>query len=400
MGEELSIDNILDSNEIENLFTGEGAPEPEKNTSEDVNDINNINNTNNNSSSEGKIKDSNKIKTTEVNPDELFEEEPESVGSEENTSEEREEPSNKSKGTSPNNFYSSIASALRDEGIFPDLDDDELSKVEKPEDFRDLIDQQIRAGLDERQKRIDEALSVGMEPSEIKRYESTINYLNSISDEALSEEGDNGENLRKNLIYQDFINRGYSKERAMREVKKSLDSGSDIEDAKEALAGNIEYYQGQYKDLIEEAKEEAAEVTKERKKQFESLKNSILEDKKSFGELEVDKATRKRILDNIAKPVYRDPDTGNYYTAIQKYEMENKTDFIKNIGLLYTLTDGFKNLDALVKNKVKKEVKKGLRNLEATLNNTSRASDGNLKYISSVNDDPESFIGKGWKLDL
>lgn len=396
MGEELSIDNILDSHEIENLFTGDNTPEPEKSTSEDINDANN----NNNSSSEGKIKDSNKIKTTEVNPDELFEEEPESVGSEENSSEEREEPSNKSKGTSPNNFYSSIASALRDEGIFPDLDDDELSKVEKPEDFRDLIDQQIRAGLDERQKRIDEALSVGMEPSEIKRYESTINYLNSIGDDAISEEGDRGENLRKNLIYQDFINRGYSKERAMREVKKSLDSGSDIEDAKEALVGNLEYYQGQYKDLIEEAKEEAAEATKERKKQFESLKSSILEDKNSFGELEVDKTTRRKILDNIAKPVYRDPDTGNYYTALQKYEMENKTDFIKNIGLLYTLTDGFKNLDALVKNKVKKEVKKGLRNLEATLNNTSRTSDGNLKYISSVNDDPESFIGKGWKLDL
>jgi hypothetical protein len=39
---------------------------------------------------------------------------------------------------------------LTEEGIFPDLDDDIISKVETPEDFRDLIDKQIQAGLDER----------------------------------------------------------------------------------------------------------------------------------------------------------------------------------------------------------------------------------------------------------
>ena len=80
--------------------------------------------------------------------------------------------------------------------------------------------------------------------------------------------------------------------------------------------------------------------------------------------------------------------------------MENKTDFMKNLGLLFTLTDGFKNLDGLVKNKVRKEVKKGLRELENTLNNTTRTSDGNLKFVSNVNEDEESFIGVDWKLDV
>jgi hypothetical protein len=70
------------------------------------------------------------------------------------------------------------------------------------------------------------------------------------------------------------------------------------------------------------------------------------------------------------------------------------------VGLLFTLTDGFKNLDGLVKGKVNKEVKRGLRELENTLNNTSRTSDGNLKFVSGVDEDPESFIGKGWSLDV
>ena len=119
-----------------------------------------------------------------------------------------------------------------------------------------------------------------------------------------------------------------------------------------------------------------------------------------FGDLSIDKSTRQKIYDNIAKPVYKDPETGEYFTAIQKYEMENRTDFLKNIGLLFTLTNGFKNLDGLVKGKVKKEVKKGLRELEHTLNNTARTSDGNLKFVSGVDEDPESFIGKDWKIDI
>ena len=388
MEEELSLDNILGAEEIENLFVEDdetqGTPpangEPPKKEEEPSND---------------------KEETTEVvDVDNLFTDTPESVGSGKENTEEKEDTTPKGDGTSPKNFYSSIAKALKEEGIFPDLDDDGLSKVKDPEDFRDLIDQQIKAGLDERQKRIDEALNAGVEPTEIRKYENTINFLDSIKEENISDEGDKGEKLRKDLIYQDFINRGYSKERAAREVQKSFNAGTDIDDAKEALKSNIDFFRDKYDELVNDAKSEAEQEERERKEQAEKLKSSILNDKDVFGDLSVDKSTRQKIYDNIAKPVYKDPETGEYFTAIQKYEMENRTDFLKNIGLLFTLTDGFKNLDGLVKGKVKKEVKKGLRELEHTLNNTARTSDGNLKFVSGVDEDPESFIGKGWNLDV
>lgn len=388
MEEELSLDNILGAEEIENLFvededTQDTPPangEPPKKEEEP---------------------DKDKEETTEVvDVDNLFTDTPESVGSGKENTEEKEDTTPKGDGTSPKNFYSSIAKALKEEGIFPDLDDEGLSKVKDPEDFRDLIDQQIKAGLDERQKRIDEALNAGVEPTEIRKYENTINFLDSIKEENISDEGDKGEKLRKDLIYQDFINRGYSKERAAREVQKSFNAGTDIDDAKEALKSNIDFFKDKYDELINEAKSETEQEEKERKEQAEKLKSSILNDKDVFGDLSIDKSTRQKIYDNIAKPVYKDPETGEYFTAIQKYEMENRTDFLKNIGLLFTLTDGFKNLDGLVKGKVKKEVKKGLRELEHTLNNTARTSDGNLKFVSGVDEDPESFIGKGWNLDV
>ena len=378
MEEELSLDNILETEEIENLFSEQETQEI----------------TNSESPEEDK-------ETTEtVNVDNLFTDESESVGSEENNARDKEDTGlSNDKGASPtNNFYSSIAKALREEGIFQNLDDE--VNISSAEDFAKAMRDEITAQFDERQKRIDEALNAGVEPLEIKRYENTLGYLNSLQDSHLADESEKGEKLREQLIYQDFINRGYSKERALREVKKSFNSGTDIEDAKEALISNKEFFQNEYDSLIQEAQEEEKREIQRRKEQAEQLKKSILEDDKVFGEIQVDKATRKKVFDVISKPIYKDPDTGELFTAIQKYEMDNRTEFLKNLGLIFTLTDGFKNLDNLVKNKVRKEVKKGLKELEHTLNNTARTSDGNLRFVSGIDEDPESFIGKGWEIDI
>lgn len=393
MEEELILDNILGAEEIENLFVDDEVQDtsPEDEVTPDQED--------------GKEDKKNKEKdeeTTEViDVDNLFTDEPESVGSGKDNTKGKEDTSSREDSTSPQKtIYSSIAKALKEEGIFPDLDDEVLSKVKEPEDFRDLVEQQIKAGLEERQKRIDDALNYGIEPTEIKRYENTLNFLDSVKEENITDESDKGEELRKNLIFQDFINRGYSRERATREVQKSFNAGTDIEDAKEALKSNTEYFKGKYDDLIEDAKLEAQKEEENRKEQANKLKESILNEKNILGDLSIDKPTRQKIYDNISKPIYKDPETGEYYTAIQKYEKDNRVDFLKYLGLIFTLTDGFKNLDGLVKGKVKKEVKNGLRDLEHAINNTARNSDGNLKFVSGVDEDPESFIGKGWKIDV
>ena len=389
MEEELSLDNILGTEEIDNLFVEDSTQESPPDNGEQKEEKNLQKNTE-------------QVETTEVNVDTLFTDTPESVGSEESNQEDGKKPeSNKDFSTSPkNNFYSSIAKALKEDGILPDLDEETADKIKAPEDFAEVIEKQIQAKFDERQKRIDTALSVGVEPSEVKKFEDALNYLNSLQDNTLSDESDKGENLRKQLIYQDFINRGYSKERAQREVTKSFNAGTDIDDAKEALSSNKEYFQSEYDALIKEAQEDENRSIQERKEQAEKLKKSILEDSKVFGDITVDKSTRQKVFDTISKPVYKDPENGEYYTALQKYEMENRTEFLKNVGLLFTLTDGFKDLNRLVKGKVNKEVKSSLRELEHTLSNTSRTSDGNLKFVTGVDDDPESFIGKGYSLDV
>jgi len=214
--------------------------------------------------------------------------------------------------------------------------------------------------------------------------------LDSLKDANVEDESEAGETLRKQLIFQDYVNRGFTKERAEREMTKSFTAGTDIEDAKEALIGNKDYFKSSYKGLVDVAKAEENTKLTAKQKQTEEFKKALLDTEEVFEGVKLDKATRQKVFDNITKPIFKDKD-GEYYTAIQKFEMENGPEFIKKLGVIFTLTDGFKNLDGLIKGKVAKETKKTLRELESTLRNT-QANGGALEFASGVGDgiDPES----------
>jgi hypothetical protein len=391
---ELSFDNILGEQEIETLFMDPEdveAPEEQTETEEEED------------TSPEVVKK--KDKTTEVvDPETLFEEEaPESVGSgkKKEGKEGDTNPDEESDGTSPNdNFYSSIANALAVDGIFPNLDNETVKKAVDAESFSDLIEAEVNARFDEKQQRISKALENGVEPTDIKKYENTLSYINSLTDAAIAEESEKGEQLRYNLIYQDFLNKGMSPEKAKKYTDRTIDAGTDVEDAREALASNKEYFSGEYNKMLQEAQKQADEEKAERAKQAKQLETSLLKDKQLIGDMEISNDIRKKAFDTISKPIYKDPETGNYLTAIQKYEVEHRADFLKYTGLIFAMTNGFKDFDSLAKGKVKKEMKKGLRELEQTLSNTRRTGDGSLKMVTNQKEDPESFISKGMKLDF
>ena len=385
MAGELSLDSILDASEIENLFI-------EESTKEAVDKPDKI---------QEKNKDKNTKETTEsINVDTLFTDDSEGVGSEDDDSKQGDGSYSKKDKTSPiSNFYSSIANAFVEDGIFPDLDSETIKKITTAEEFSEVVEKQIQAKLDEKQRRIDEALTVGVEPTEIKRYESTLEYLHSINENNIADEGEKGENLRKQLIYQDYINKGFAKEKAQKEVQKSINAGTDLEDAKDALIANKEHFKNQYYAIINENKKEIEEDKKLIIKQSEELKKSILEGKEFIGGLLLDKTIRQKSFEAITKPIYKDPDSGEFYTAIQKYEIDNPIKFRENLSIIYTLTNGFKDLEGLIKTEVKKKVSRGFKELEHTINNTSKSFDGNLKFITGVESDPNSSV-RGWDLNV
>nr|DAP38002.1 MAG TPA: hypothetical protein [Crassvirales sp.]DAR74778.1 MAG TPA: hypothetical protein [Crassvirales sp.] len=380
MEEELTLDNIItDSDDISGFL--------------DLDDLEGLG-----PSEEGEEKEeSNNTQTKKEKSEETTEEEDETL-SEEVGSEDGEEESEPKGKTSQQNFYSSIATALKGEGILPDLSDENIEKITDAEALAKSIQDHIESKLDETQKRINKALNDGVEPNTIKNYENTLKYLDSISDEVLSDESEQGVELRKRLIISDWINKGMKQERAIKLAEQSISNGTDLDDAKEALEGNKSFYQDNYNKILKDAENQRIQAQKDREQQAANLKKSILEDDKVFGDFEVDKATRQKVFDLISKPVHKDSETGALSTELQYYQSQNPTDFLKYVGLAYTLTNGFKNIGNLLQNKVKKEVKKGFKTLEGKIATTSRDGDGNLNFFGGG--DSNSYDGLNFDFDV
>ena len=374
--EELDLDNILSGDEISTLF----EEPPKKEDKEEP-------------------KEEKKEETTDFDEENPFgTSQKESVGSGDEDIQGKGDTDNNGVSSSPKtkNFYSSITDALVVDGIFPDLDKETIQNVKTPEDFQKIIEEQINARFDEKQKRINDALNNNVEPNIIQQYESTLDYLDKINDESLSAENEEGENLRRQIIYNDYLNRGFSKSRAEKMVNDAINNGTDVDDAKDALQGIKDFYNNKYKEILDSAKENEKKLAEERTKQSENLKKSIMEDKNLYGDVDVDKATRTKIYDFITKPVYKDSN-GNYMTALQKYQSENTIEAMKNFAICYTLTNGFKDWSKLGSKQAKREVKKGLANLEKVINSTSRNNDGSLGFVSF---DESSYLGQGMQLDI
>ena len=302
-------------------------------------------------------------------------------------------------GSSPS-IYSSIATALKNDGIFPEFSDEELSAVTTPEAFGELFEKAIQSKMDERQRRIDQALGNGIAPDTVKMYEQTLAYLGSVNDEAISDEGEQGESLRKQLIFNDLLNRGYSQEKAVKEVEKSFTAGSDIEDAKDALEALRSFYQNGYDKIQKDAKERTENMKKARQQDEAKFRKMILEDDIVLGETKLDKKTRQSVFDAVSKPVYKDPDTGQLLTQVQKFQKENPMEFLKQIGMWFVLTNGGKDFSGLSKQQAIAEKNKGIRELERKINSSAFDSDGSLKYMSGTGISNENLLDGGWKVDM
>jgi hypothetical protein len=364
---EFTLDSILGESEVDALFS------TDENEIEDANQ-----NPQEEKTEETKDKEQ---QTAEVNPLDLFEDTPESVGG---GSEEEDTAGNNDTGGSPQSIYSSIAEYLKEGGIFSNLDDDNAFKgIESAEDLDSLIESEIDARMGERERRINDALNSGMPQQTVANYEGAIEYLKGITEEQLTEESEEGEALRRELIYHDLVNQGFSEERAKKKTDRIMESGTDIDEAKEALESNREFYQNEYKKQVELGKKQIEDAKKENERRIESLKKDIMESKNLLGLVEADSKLKTKIVDNITKASYQDKETGRYFTPLQKYMNENGDEFMKNVGIIYTITNGFKDFDKLVTTKVNKEVKRSVKDIERKLSNMRRDGDGNLLFVNN-----------------
>ena len=264
--------------------------------------------------------------------------------------------------------YQEIANQLGLEGEVTDI-----------ESLRELVNNTITNGLDEDTRRVKEALESGADSNDVYEFEETLKYLHSITKDTLLEESEEADNTRRKLILQDFINQGIDEKEAVERVKKIFKEGKDIEEAERALDENKKFFRQEYQRLIDEAKNQQDEYKGKIDKQTADLKDMIYNS--NFMSIDVDEKTKKLALKNISEPIYRDKETGDMLTALQKYQRENPTAFLHNLTMLYTLTNGFKSLDNIVNPIVKKRMNKQINDVEDVLRNPS-ISDGSLKMVT------------------
>jgi hypothetical protein len=381
--EGIGLDNMLGAEEVEKLFS-ESADTTEEVVKTEKEPAPNDDNKEDNED------------TAEVDFSDLLGNQPESVGSEKDIEKSGKTlKSNNDFGTSQTNLFSSIAKALRDEGVFPDLSEETLKEVKDAATLKQMFDNEVSKSLDDRQKRIEQALNNGASNEELQSYQEALNlnqYLNKQDTyDTLLEEGDAGEKLRKQVLYQDYLNRGFKHDRAVKLIQKSFDEGTDIEDAKEAFESCKDFYKSRIEDYQQELENRKKEKQVYEQKQYDNLKKHILDKESFYDGVKIDKALRQKAYDSITKPVYRD-EQGNYMTALQKYQREHPIEFMENVALLYTLTGEFKSVEKLAKEKAGKKVKSAFEEIGNLLNNSRRNGDGTLNLANTApNDDRENW---------
>ena len=118
------------------------------------------------------------------------------------------------------------------------------------------------------------------------------------------------------------------------------------------------------------------------------LKKQILDTDSFYDGVQVDRNIRQKAYDSITKPVFKD-ENGNFMNELQKYQRENPMEFMENVALLYALTDGFKNVEKLTRNKVQAGIKRGFDEVASVLNSTRRNGDGSLNLANTAPDDSD-----------
>lgn len=305
--------------------------------------------------------------------DEIFGSSPNPDGDNVQYDDEGEQP----QGSRGGNFYSSIADALRADGIL----DDEEDEITDADTFRNAIERHISNRLTARQQYIERALQSGVEPDKIQLYTSALDHVNGITSENLHDESDAGFDLRMNLIYRAALGRGFSEEKARHEMEKSKKAGTDIEDAEESL----EFLRSQFSGMLENMTQERERAMRE---EMETRRNNTMSDMNDIMEGRVPmtdslpKNIRQRIVNDIYRPTEQMAD-GQMASRFDKYMQERPRAFRNIVGALFSLTNGFKDFSALGRSEANKQYKSKISELERTLQGTGFMR-GNLRMANDL----------------
>lgn len=246
-----------------------------------------------------------------------------------------------SSSSSPGNLsqiYSSFATSLVDKGVLSNLDLSE-KKVESLEDLQNAIQEQINRSVGDLEKEYMEAMRGGVDKDAFVNYQRTKNQLDNIKEEMIRSEDDRAIALRRNIIGQDFLNRGFSKAEAIDYANRSVDLGQDVNDAIQALSRLKAHNEQTFSEHKENERLETEKTHGDIKKYIDSTGEV-------FKGLKLSKAVKDRLYKQIIDPV----GTGKSGKPVNQFAAEYEKDPIKfqvMQNYLYMVTKGFTDFSKL-----------------------------------------------------
>lgn len=273
------------------------------------------------------------------------------------------------------------------ENSIPEIDDEQIKNCNTVDDLSEVIQSVVEKRLDEETKAIRDAYRAHQDPNGLSTVKNTIAYLNSVTEDDLENENDQGAaNLRHNLIIDYYMKKGSTKEEAEEEYKDIYNDGKEIEKAKKILPKVIDLYKKQLSDIQNNINKTIEEEKKIQEEEIRNFKKAILEEKTAFGDLDINKETKNKIFDYATKPVHKDPnDPKKFYTELDWQIMQNPVEWKKMMALVGVITDGGKNLNNIAKMIANKEVKKEYKNIANKLKN-GNFKGGNMKLTGEYLD--------------
>jgi len=299
-------------------------------------------------------KDDNSASGTDDNPSDS--EKKESVASKKDTDGEDDSDSDDGDDSSQK-LYSSLASALAEEGIISSPED----PIKGPEDLFNTIKKEIQrnefSDLTDTQKEYLEAVRNGVSVEEFKTVKSFEQQLDNITDEQLAEDVE----LRKSIITQNYMNQGLSEEKANKLAQQAVDLNTDVEEAKEGLESVKQFTKEAYQKRIDAQKAAKQKIIDDQIKQAKELKKAVFDTKEIIPGMPINEKVKNDIHDQMTKVIGKSKD-GKPLNAFMKAREEDPINFTIKMHYLFHLTNGFKNFDKVV-TKSKSDAVKQLDNL-------------------------------------
>jgi hypothetical protein len=265
-------------------------------------------------------------------------------------------------------LYSNLAAEFKAKGILPELDD--ITSIKSMEDIEAAIKKSVDSRLTVRQKSIEDAQKSGASVTEVSKKVDTIDRLKQVTPEFIKDE--NNIEFRKTAIVQDFIEKGYNSERAQAMAQRSIDAGTDIEDAEFALESLIKSEESSLEKIINDAKDGE-------KKSLGDIKDYIAKTSEVIPGIELTDSQKDELYNQITT------DLGNKDNAFMVAQKSDPIGSRIKLEALFYLTGGLKDFSVFgqkAESKITNNIENLLRGANFTQEGSvdTNVSDGNSNF--------------------